>query len=64
MRQRLGRAAGELLQLAMAVNFSAGWARFLMGDDVALPWPCYPTAAVFCLWSAIHMIVEDAKPRE
>jgi hypothetical protein len=46
------------------VNSTAGWALYLMGDHVALPWPLYPLGGALFLWAGAKRLIEDAMEGE
>lgn len=58
VRRQLATAGFFLI----GVNSTAGWARYLMGDELNLPWPVYPLGAALFLWTGVFRLIKDQTP--
>lgn len=54
------RQLGTFWDFLLGVSLTAGWARYLTGDDMGLPWPLYPLGAALFLWGGVMRLIEDA----
>jgi hypothetical protein len=54
------RQLGTLWFFLVSLWAAAGWARAVMDDPGALPWPMYAICGALFLWSAVQRLIEDA----